>query len=350
MFSFSSLAAALAARLSGVPYIVRPLGILSTYGVNQRRPLLKRASFQLIERRILVNAAAVHFTSQQEWDKAELLGVRLRGAVVPLGVAGPDASRTKAPYSVRPGQKVVLFLSRLDRKKNIEGLLAGFALVRRAHPDVVLVVAGDGPAEYARSLWHRARTEGIAGFTVWTGHVEGIEKWGAFAAADVFVLPSFSENFGIAAVEAMIAGLPCVCGRGVAIGEAIAVAGAGVITDPDPVSIANDLGRLLEDKSARFRMGAAARAWPSASTPPPLWLRGSFTFPAASTETNAKWHEQDDVMKVMFMTSLPSPYQVELFDALACSRDTDVRVLYCAQTQIPIASGNSRELRTSTTF
>ena len=80
------------------------------------------------------------------------------------------------------------------------------------------------------------------------------------AAADVFVLPSFSENFGLAAVEAMAAGLPCVLGRGVALSEEASRAGAGVVVDPDPESIAAGLRHFLVDPGARRVAGAAAVA------------------------------------------------------------------------------------------
>ena len=76
----------------------------------------------------------------------------------------------------------------------------------------------------------------------------------------MFVLPSFSENFGLAAVEALAAGLPCVLGRGVALAEEVRRAGAGRIVDPDPESIAAGLRRFLVDPDARRVAGAAAVA------------------------------------------------------------------------------------------
>jgi glycosyltransferase involved in cell wall biosynthesis len=79
-----------------------------------------------------------------------------------------------------------------------------------------------------------------------------------FAAADVFALPSFSESLGLAAVEALSAGLPCVLGRGVALAEQASRVGAGVVVDPDPESIAEGLRRYLVDPGARRVAGAAA--------------------------------------------------------------------------------------------
>jgi glycosyltransferase involved in cell wall biosynthesis len=121
------------------------------------------------------------------------------------------------------------------------------------------MIAGDGPAVYVRRLKELARSLGIAQQVVWLGHVEGSRKAAVFAAADIFVLPSFSENFGIAAVEALLAGLPCVLGKGVAIAKDVEEARAGLVTAPEPVAIAKALERLLSDDALRRDMGARGR-------------------------------------------------------------------------------------------
>lgn len=261
LFSFTSVAAAFAAHYHHVPYIVRPLGTLNTYGFEQRRPLLKRLSFRHIERHVITHASAVHFTSQEEWDEASALGISLPGVVLPLGVIGPGQGAVlQAPFVSRPGRHLVLFLSRLDPKKNVEGLLRAFVTVSSRFPDAHLLIAGDGAADYAQSLRELCTSLGLDHVVSWLGHIEGSAKWGALNAADVFVLPSFSENFGIAAAEAMIAGLPCIVGRGVALSQAIETAGAGLITEPEPAAIASALGRVLGDEHLRSRMAPRARA------------------------------------------------------------------------------------------
>jgi glycosyltransferase involved in cell wall biosynthesis len=224
------------ASWAGVPYIVRPLGSLSSYGLRMRRRRLKALSLDLVESRILRNAAAVHFTSKSECEEAQSLGLSFRGIVIPLGVEQePTGSpvRLRAAYPVLTGRRVVLFLSRLDPKKNIEALIDAMVLSNTLKQSTVLVIAGNGAPAYVDSLKARAAAAGVADHIVWLGHVEGAQKSAALAIADVFVLPSFSENFGIAAVEAMLAGLPCVLGQGVAIATEIARAGAGLAVTPD---------------------------------------------------------------------------------------------------------------------
>ncbi len=101
---------------------------------------------------------------------------------------------------------------------------------------------------------------GLTDRVVWLGHVGGEQKAAALAASQVFVLPSFSENFGIAAAEALMVGLPCVLGKGVAIAAEVAEAGAGFATSPEPQAIARALQEVLADEDRRMAMGRRASA------------------------------------------------------------------------------------------
>ena len=264
LFSFPSVAAGVVAWLRGVPYVVRPLGTLSTYGVTKRRPLLKRLSLAAIERPLLHRTAAVHLTSEAERAEAKSLGMSLRSVVIPLAVdEGPcgDAAHIEREHPMIRGRKRILYLSRLDPKKNLEALLRAFAEIRTADGAVVLLVAGDGPADHVARLVALSRELGVDERVVWLGHVEGARKASVFAAAQVFVLPSHSENFGIAAAEALLAGLPCVLARGVAIASDVEEAGAGVAVAPTAKEIAKGLRRFLDDEELRRTSGDRGRAF-----------------------------------------------------------------------------------------
>ena len=261
LFSFSSLAAALAARWHRIPYVLRPLGTLANYGMSRRRPWLKRLSFGLLESRMLRNAAAVHFTSSQEWEEASSLGVAVRGVVIPLALdpALPgDAQRLLKSDPRLRDKTCVLFLSRLDPKKNVEGLLHAIAACAPDVPDAHWLIAGDGEPEYCSSLHQLAARLRINERISWLGRIEGADKAAAFAAASLFVLPSWSENFGIAAAEALQAGLPVVLGSGVALSGVAAEAGAGTITDGTPENICTAMKAYLVDRERR--QGAASEA------------------------------------------------------------------------------------------
>lgn len=261
LFSFNTLVAAWSARLAGVPYVIRPLGTLSHYGVTQRRPWLKRASLALLEGPALRHAAAVHFTSDDEQHEAAQWGLPMRGVVIPLGIEPApkaDAALVRALYPTLGVAPYLIFLSRLDPKKNVEGLLQAFARVLPGWPGLRMLMAGDGAAAYVAKLHGMAAELGLGENVVWAGRVDGDLKASALFSAKLFVLPSFSENFGIAAAEALMAGLPCVLGQGVAIAGDVAAAGAGVAVAPDPASIAAGLQQVLADESRRVAMGAAA--------------------------------------------------------------------------------------------
>jgi glycosyltransferase involved in cell wall biosynthesis len=263
LFSFSSTAAAWAARRAGVPYIIRPLGTLANYGMTRRRPWLKSLSLALLERPMLRHAAAVHFTSDAERAEAAALGVSMRDAVIPLAVertAPADVELLFASFPQLRDKHSVLYLSRLDPKKNVEGLLRAIAVCAVDLPEIRWVVAGAGDRLHVEHLHGLARHLGIEDRIVWTGQIEGELKAAAFAHAELFVLPSFSENFGIAAAEALQAGLPVILGKGVALSDLATECGAGIAVDPDPDAIAAGIRSYLLDPSARARAGTNAKA------------------------------------------------------------------------------------------
>jgi glycosyltransferase involved in cell wall biosynthesis len=262
LFSFTSVMAARIARRERVPYIIRPLGVLNRYGMTQRRALLKRISFRSIEGPLLKDAAAVHFTSYEEQTEAESLGVHMRSTVIPLGVELEAPGNPEEFFECCPmlrSRQRTLFLSRIDPKKNLESLLRAFSIVVEEFPNSALIVAGDGNADYLATLKLLAKQLGIEERVTWLGRVDGSKKVAVLAAADLFVLPSFSENFGIAAIEALAAGLPCVLGEGVAVAADVETAGAGVVVSPTPESIADGIRCFLNDGNRRQHSAAQAR-------------------------------------------------------------------------------------------
>jgi glycosyltransferase involved in cell wall biosynthesis len=233
--------------------------VLAPYGVINRRPLFKRFSLRFVAGPLLRDAAAVHFTSTEERDQAQRLGIQLRSAVIPLGVVNGE-SQTPLPVPMQAARDPlrVLFMSRLDPKKNLESLLAAAALLRDAGCTAKYVIAGKGEPSYVESLKARAAGLSLDNAIEWLGHVTGDAKSEALRTADLFVLPSHSENFGIAAAEALAAGVPCVLGRGVAISHAVVDAGAGEAVEPEPEALAASIRRFLESADLRTRAAAAA--------------------------------------------------------------------------------------------
>jgi glycosyltransferase involved in cell wall biosynthesis len=266
MFSYPAIPAAFWAYRNGVPYVVQPHGMLSPWGMSNRRRWLKRLSLPWIERRILSHSVAVALTSQQEKEEADALGVDMRSLVIPLGADVPDSRLyAAAASSLRTGsglngRKVILFLGRLEPKKGLDLLLNAFAKVRRSQPEAVLVVAGSGDPAYSASLKDQASELGIAEDVRWVGFQQGAGKWAWLAAADIFALPSYAENFGIATVEAMRFGLALLITDQVGIHREVTLCNAGLVCRCGAEPLAEGLERLLRNEYLRSDLGAHACA------------------------------------------------------------------------------------------
>lgn len=280
LFSWAAIPASHWAYWKGVPYVVRPLGTLNTWGMTERRPWLKAASFRLIESRIVTHAALMHYTSDQERIEAESLGIRTRAAVIPnplpsvrrvgsLDPTSADPTVTRGAFRrLHPqlgNRPLVLFLSRIDPKKGVDLLLRAFADVRARVDGAVLVVAGDRSSPYAKEMEALAASLGVQADVVWTGFIAGDQKAALLADADVFVLPSHSENFGIAVAEAMGAGLPVVVSDQVAIAGDVAGANAGLVVPRDASAIADAIVQLLSDAELRVAAGRNGQRLATAS-------------------------------------------------------------------------------------
>ena len=265
LFSYPSISAAFWAKRYRVPYIVRPLGVLTHWSMRNRRPWLKQVSFKLIERRILSGAAAVHYTSEQEILEAADLGATHRVVLIPNAIeTPPDIAKNarghfRKRYPELENRPIILFLSRLDPKKGLDLLLPAFADVVKEHPRTALVIAGNGEPSFVEALKQKATRLGIAREIVWTEFLSGDDKWAALADADIFVLPSYSENFGIAVLESLLCGVPVVISNKVGIHHEISESAAGLVVPCDATPLANAIGILLADKDLRAQMGNAAR-------------------------------------------------------------------------------------------
>jgi glycosyltransferase involved in cell wall biosynthesis len=229
-----------ALRGTHTPYFVFAHGMLDPW-FKRAYPLkhLKKMLYWLaIEHRVLRDAAAVLFTSEEEHRLAHksYRPYRVNELVVNYGTAAPDIDLLQAredflsAYPDLRGRQVVLFLGRLHEKKGCDLLIEALSAV--GDSILRLVVAGPSADEsYLVRLQHLAARS--AGRVAFTGMLRGNLKWGAFAAADAFVLPSHQENFGIAVVEALACGVPVLISNKVNIWREIEHAGAGYVDADD---------------------------------------------------------------------------------------------------------------------
>jgi glycosyltransferase involved in cell wall biosynthesis len=217
-------------RRARVPYILRPHGSLDPF-MYQRHRWRKAIIEQLFQDRVTRDATLIHYTSEPECDRAQPFVFGRPGIVVPLGIDLarfenlPRATRFRACYPELQDRRVILFLGRLSFKKGLELLIPAFAGAVARRPDLHLVLAG--PADdYGTRVRTLIRRHGLSDRTTLTGTLQPDEVVEAYAAADVFVLPSRNENFGIAAAEAMAAGVPTILSNEVQIADRAAREGA----------------------------------------------------------------------------------------------------------------------------
>jgi glycosyltransferase involved in cell wall biosynthesis len=214
---FPAVAAWRAAIDAGVPYVVFTHGALDIF-FKKRYPIkhLKKMVYWPLQYRILRQAAAVLFTSESERDfaLASFWPNRWKSLVIPYGTNKPSgdpvqqcaAFYAKAPQLV--GKRFLLFLSRIHEKKGCDLLIEAFATAARQNDEIHLVMAGPDQVGWQAKLEEQAQALGIAERVHWPGMLGGDVKYGAFYAAEAFVLPSHQENFGIAVAEALACGRP----------------------------------------------------------------------------------------------------------------------------------------------
>lgn len=263
LFSFAPLAAAWHARAAGVPYIMRPAGVLDTWGLRNKSRLVKAVSLRVAEGPLLCSAAAVHFTTPLEQERAAELALPIRPIVLPTGMefeAPPDeVSLQPADAPALDGKRMILYLARIHPIKCVDALLRAYTALE-SRQSTALVIAGDGDSVLLARLKQLAAELGLGSDVRWVGFAEGALKRWLLSRAAVFVLPSASENFGMAVVEAMNAGRPVIVTTGCGLADFVRRHGAGVVTDGSVTALRDALAELLASEPQRLAMGAAGRA------------------------------------------------------------------------------------------
>jgi glycosyltransferase involved in cell wall biosynthesis len=266
LYRFPPTYAAYQARRQGVPYVIRPHGALDPYlyDKSSRSVRLKRLYERWFDLPNLHAAGAIHYTAEEERERASFLKLRAPSFVVPNGLdwgryqALPIRGAMRGRWGLGDAP-LVLFLGRLHFKKGLDMLIPAFDTLRRAVPDARLVIAGPENDIHGQRVRRWVRERGLDGTVHFVGPLHGMEVLQAYVDADVFALPSYTENFGMTVVEAMACALPVVISDQVNIHAEVAQAGAGLVTRCDTGDVADALVALLRDGERRDRMGAAGR-------------------------------------------------------------------------------------------
>jgi glycosyltransferase involved in cell wall biosynthesis len=257
---------ALARRL-GLPVIETYHTFFEEY-LHHYVPFLPRAATRLLARRLSVSqcrdVAALVVPSAQMLAALRGYGVTARAEIIPTGIdlarfSGGDGQRFRAEHGIAPDRPVLVHISRVAHEKNIDFILEAVACVRREVPDVLLVIAGEGPA--LEHVKRRARALRLDGSVLFVGY---LARAGAlldcYRAGDAFVFASRTETQGLVLLEALALGVPVVSTAVMGTADVLKDAKGALIAPEDTAGFAGRVVELLRDKALHARLAALAPA------------------------------------------------------------------------------------------
>jgi glycosyltransferase involved in cell wall biosynthesis len=167
----------------------------------------------------------------------------------------PGKEKLRQRYPILKDKKVVLFLGRINWKKGLDILVQAYSILAKEKDNVHLMIVGNDEGGYIRKVKRWVREYGIEQRVTFTGILTGKEKLEAYAGSDIFVLPSYSENLGIAVLEAMICGLPVIISNQVGIHKEVSGAEAGIVIETNTKQLAEAIKNLLDNPHICKKMG-----------------------------------------------------------------------------------------------
>jgi glycosyltransferase involved in cell wall biosynthesis len=264
LYLFHNLVTGQYCRRYGIPYLMRPQGTLDPF-IYRRHRWRKRLMELLFENRNIRGAAALHFTTAEEAELAAPFTFQTPGLVVPLGIDSaelgllPEAGRFSGQHPEIGDKHIILYFGRINFKKGLDILTKAFSAVAHSRDDVHLVITGPDNEGWGDKVRAWLNEEGLLGRTTFTGMLLGAEKLAVLRDADMFVLPSYSENFGIAIIEAMAAGLPVIISDKVNIWREVQGGGAGRVIPCEARALAEEILKLLAQPELAQQMGHNGR-------------------------------------------------------------------------------------------
>lgn len=261
VWNFPVLAGSLASIIRRKPYIISPRGTLYKEAMGIKSEKKKKLYYYLMARHYLKRAMSIHFTTENEKrETLEHMGLQIPSFVVPNGIDLTEFNNLPTPgafknnHAILQGKRYLLFLGRIHIIKGLDILVDSFKKMALEYPDLHLVVVGPDSEGYEKKIKSLLGEAGILSRTLFTGMLTGSDKLSALVDAECFVLPSYSENFGMAVAEAMACGIPVIISNKVGIYEEVERERAGIIVDTKVDSLYNGIKALLDDESLRKKI------------------------------------------------------------------------------------------------
>ena len=258
LYRFPVIISAVLARFLGKPFIIRTHGSLDPYLKHRSKfgligIILKNISELIVERANLNSASYLHFTSEEEYRLSRNYHSNKRIIIVSNGVEYPKKNIKPYDFNLKFGltekNKKLLFLGRIHQKKGLDILLSGFEKAFKKDNNLVLIIAGPDNENILEKLLYQYKRKNLPIFSL--GQVNHKQIGDYFSAADLFVLTSYTENFGIAVVESISYGLPVLISKYINIYREIKNLKCGLTCDLDADSIATAMLKGVYDLDLR---------------------------------------------------------------------------------------------------
>jgi glycosyltransferase involved in cell wall biosynthesis len=251
VYNFPTFPTLAACRMLRKPTVWSPRGALQRWQSSRRAGL--KAAWESVCRSLAPQGMVLHVTSAQEAVESGARFPAASSVVIPNGVELPKT----VGHHNGSGQLRLLFLGRLDPKKGIENLLDACQGLNLDRP-WLLTVAGSGDAAYTAGLAEKTRRLGLQGQVRFAGEVRGEAKFDLFAASDLAIFPSHTENFAMVVAEALAHGVPVIASKGTPW-SGVEAHGCGVWIDNDPATLAASIKRM--STMPLREMGQRGRKW-----------------------------------------------------------------------------------------
>lgn len=271
LWRMANIYAARAARRHRIPHVVSPRGMLSRVALDFSRSR-KGLFWHAMQKQAVREAVCLHATSRAELDEMRAIGIDRPIAVVPNGVDLPDEVRLSSPPR-NTGQRTLLYFGRMHSQKGIGILIAAWAKVAAQYPSWRLRMVGPAEPAQLRDLDKLVATHQAPRISI-EGPVYGEGKWRIYSEADLFVLPSYNENFGLTVAESLACRRPVIVSKGAPWGG-VETNRCGWWVDADEHALADGLMTALgmpdDVLDAMGQRGAA-------------WMKLAFSWESVGTE------------------------------------------------------------------
>jgi len=200
-------ATATVSRKLGIPLIINPHGMLEPWSL-QYRAWKKRLAWKLYQHRDLQTARVFCATSEQEAESIRQVGLR-QPIAIPNGIHLPPWCPRPLPQGT---ERIALFLSRIHPKKGLLELVKAWQIARPQGWRVI--IAGPDEDGHQKQVETAIQQAGLQSIFQFVGSVTGEAKFNLYRSADLFILPTFTENFGVVIAEALACGIPVITTKG----------------------------------------------------------------------------------------------------------------------------------------